>query len=276
MNKVDVWMPLYIGDYLSSTSRLTTEQHGAYLLLIMDYWKNGPLPDDDVILAQICRMSADAWSNARSTIRAFFEQDGSTLKHGRIDSELIDAKAGKAKRTAKAMTAAAKRWGKDDPSNAPSNEQALLDECPSPSPSHMSTTDVVDSDAPKKPARFDPLSCDLPSCISSDAWRSWVAYRRGRKITCAEATIRGQIKNLSAWSSAGHSADSIIKASIDNGWQGLFEPKVTSATTTRPSTGRQAAISNYAAEAAAARGDHGIAKQAFTERDITGESARVA
>ena len=138
--KVDVWMPLYIGDYLSSTSRLTTEQHGAYLLLIMDYWKNGPLPDDDTVLAQICRMSADAWSNARSTVRAFFEQEAGTLVHRRIDAELTDAKAGKAKRKAKAEGAAAKRWGKNATSNAPSTPQALLDECPSPSPSHIDTS----------------------------------------------------------------------------------------------------------------------------------------
>jgi hypothetical protein len=54
--RVDAWMPLWIGDYLASTMKLTTLQHGAYLLLLIAYWRNcGPLDDDDEDLASIIK-----------------------------------------------------------------------------------------------------------------------------------------------------------------------------------------------------------------------------
>jgi uncharacterized protein YdaU (DUF1376 family) len=152
--KTDAWMPLWIGDYLSATTRLTTEQHGAYLLLIMDYWKNGPPPDDDQVLAQITRMSVDAWSNASSILRAFFEHENGMLVHARIEKERAAAKNNSVKNTNRARAAAESRWAKNAPSNAPSIPQAMLDECPSPSPSHIPTTNVVGERGPKpRPAR---------------------------------------------------------------------------------------------------------------------------
>lgn len=268
-DKVDVWIPLYIGDYLSSTSRLTTEQHGAYLLLIMDYWKNGPLPDDDAILAQICRMTPDAWSNACSTIRAFFEQDGSKLIHRRIDAELVEAQDGKAKRKAKAEAAAAKRWSKDAPSNAPGTPQAMPEPCPSPSPLPIST-DVDIKEKEKRAPRFDAHAHLSSLGVDQQVAKDWLAHRKAKKATPTMTAIDGIVREAAK---ARIALSDALSLSCQRGWVGFEAGWITKEQgfAARPINGRQAAISNYAAQAAAARGDH---EQSI--RDITGEAVRVA
>jgi uncharacterized protein YdaU (DUF1376 family) len=79
--KTDIWMPLYIGDYLADTTRLTTEQHGAYLLLLMDYWRNGPPPDDPVVLQQITKLSPVAWNSHQAVLMRFFTKGSDGLLH---------------------------------------------------------------------------------------------------------------------------------------------------------------------------------------------------
>jgi uncharacterized protein YdaU (DUF1376 family) len=79
------WMPLYVGDYLGDTGHLTTAQHGAYLLLMMHYWRKGELPDDDRQLAKITKLPLRTWRECRATLQDFFH-DG--WRHKRIDVEL--------------------------------------------------------------------------------------------------------------------------------------------------------------------------------------------
>ena len=79
------WMPLYVGDYLGDTGHLTTTQHGAYLLLMMHYWRKGELPGDDRQLCKIAKLPLKTWNECRATLKDFFH-DG--WKHKRIDAEL--------------------------------------------------------------------------------------------------------------------------------------------------------------------------------------------
>lgn len=69
------WMPLYIADYLADTAHLSAGEHGAYLLLIMHYWRVGKLPTDERQLSRIARMNAREWTSARETIAAFFDDE---------------------------------------------------------------------------------------------------------------------------------------------------------------------------------------------------------
>lgn len=82
-------MPLCIGDYLADTMHLSCTEHGAYLLLIMAYWKTrGPLPDEDNYLARTTRLSVAEWRPIRCIVAQFFTIRNRRWHHKRIESEL--------------------------------------------------------------------------------------------------------------------------------------------------------------------------------------------
>jgi len=56
----------------------------------------------------------------------------------------------------------------------------------------------------------------------SEAWQSWIQFRREIKKKLTPSTITKQLTKLDAWGSA--KAVRSIDASIGNGWQGLFDP----------------------------------------------------
>jgi len=114
--RADTWMPLYIGDYLADTGRLTTEGHGAYLLLIMDYWRNGAPPDDDDTLAAITKLPVARWKKLRPVMASLFIPSDGLWHHKRIDAELAKATEISASRGNSGKAGANARWGKKDSS----------------------------------------------------------------------------------------------------------------------------------------------------------------
>lgn len=130
-----LWMPLYIPDYLADTSHLSTEEHGAYFLLIMHAWMNGgALPIDDQRLRRIARMDEKPWKASRDEIKHFFyEQDG-FLRHARVDKELERAKAlvnqrieaGKSSAKKRTMQREAQRKGNENPTTVATTVEATV------------------------------------------------------------------------------------------------------------------------------------------------------
>lgn len=103
------YMQLYVSDYLADTAHLTTEEHGAYLLLLFNYWQTGkPLRKDR--LAFVARTSNERWISVEETLKDFFHDDGKNWVHFRVEADLaaVNAKsktnsdAGKASARARA------------------------------------------------------------------------------------------------------------------------------------------------------------------------------
>lgn len=94
MAKSDIWMPIYIGDYLADTNHLTSEQHGAYLLMLMTAWKmGGCLPADDAQLASITRLGDAKWKRHKGVLLTFFSVQGDVLVQDRLWKEYQAAEA---------------------------------------------------------------------------------------------------------------------------------------------------------------------------------------
>ncbi len=241
--KVDAYMPLWIGDYLADTLRLNTLQHGAYILLIMDYWRNGQPPMDDDTLSHICRMDKATWKKSRDAILPFFTVQDGKLFHKRIEKELKDAAENKLKHIARAEKAAEARWGKRPPdmsqstttSNATSipkgepkgdakdDPQTMLEECPLPSP-----LPIKKEEAPPTPrnggSELPPIPPELDTLEFREAWEGWLKYRRTER----KPSVKPHGAKLTFKMMIGIGPERAIAAinnSITHGYQGIVEPK---------------------------------------------------
>ena len=99
------YIQLYVADYLADTAHLTAAQHGAYLLLIFNYWQRGkPLNNFNERLTNVARMSSDEWEKNKNVLQEFFIINGDEWSHSRIEADLaaVLAKSTKASNAGKA------------------------------------------------------------------------------------------------------------------------------------------------------------------------------
>lgn len=103
----DPYMPFYTGDYLRATRTLSTLEHGAYFLLLVEYWEQKKaLPDDDKKLCAVVCQSVVGWRKIRPALERFFEVRDGQWFNPRMEEELVKRVA----RSKKAFEASQGRW----------------------------------------------------------------------------------------------------------------------------------------------------------------------
>lgn len=168
------WMPLHIADYLADTGHLTATEHGAYLLLIMHYWQNGSLPENERVIARIAKLSPEQWEESRDMLAMLF---GPGWKHKRIDAELSKADEIIEKRRSAAEARYAKAKTNTSDANATHVQSKCSDTGALPTTTNLSS---LRSDQNEKETReraeFSDWFLSWPSAASDDdddAFKAW-------------------------------------------------------------------------------------------------------
>ena len=82
------FMPVFVDAYLADTGHLSTEEHGAYVLLLMAMWRRGgTVPDDDRNNARITGMSRHKWIHVKKRLLPFLTVEGDTFTQKRLKKE---------------------------------------------------------------------------------------------------------------------------------------------------------------------------------------------
>ncbi|EFN7874770.1 DUF1376 domain-containing protein [Escherichia coli] len=236
------YMQLYIADYLADTMHLSAEEHGAYLLLMFNYWQTGkPIPKNR--LAKIARLTNERWADVEPSLQEFFCDNGEEWVHLRIEEDLASVREKLTKKSAAGKASVQARRSRKEADVQTKQERNLtgvqtdvevvFEHDVNTKATNKDTDKDLKTDPPLNPPRgnrgvkkFDPLDIALPNWISVSLWREWVEFRQAlRKPIRTEQGANGAIRALEKFRQQGFSPEQVIRHSIANEYQGLFAPK---------------------------------------------------
>lgn len=210
------FMQLYVSDYLGDTMHLTTEQHGAYLLLLMTMWRQGgTLPNDPSKLARIARVALRRWHLISAEVMEFFDVDGSEITQKRLVEEYKKALSISEKRSISGKRGVLAKSLKNN-----NQAQAIAEQMPKHSQKPYINTSSFHSDvsaqAPKKPS----VKSELERVLDADHAQAVADHRnRLRKPLTAHAAklLAGKLERCG-------DANAAADVMIEKGWLAI-EPQ---------------------------------------------------
>lgn len=181
-------------DYLLDTMNLSIREHGAYWLLMLNYYWNGSIPSDKESLYSLCKaVTPEDRASVDSVLKIFFHSEDGKIVHHRVERELEKLVEFFHRKREAGKLGAGKRWNKSGRKNK------------------------------EKINGVENLSVEMPDWLDAATFKSWIAIRPAKART--PASQQAAIEKLEKFKSQGHDPNAIVKESLSNGWQGIFAPE---------------------------------------------------
>jgi uncharacterized protein YdaU (DUF1376 family) len=194
-----------MGDYAKKTAALSLAEHGAYSLLLDEYYSTEtPLPAEHEALFRLCRaMTAIEQDAVRSVADRFFKVEEDGLRHNeRADEEIAKAQATIAKQRESGAESARKRWSTDKSTDGSTHESTdgLSGRSAIQPPSSNSNTKPKTSCA----SRFDEFWVSYPRKKSKGAAeKAWLKINPDEQLHDRILDAIEQAKTSEDWQSYG-------------------------------------------------------------------------
>ena len=224
------WFKFYPGDYLADTRRLTRSQHGAYLLILIDYFATGEAPpDDDLLLARLTLCDTQSeWLAIRKAIAQYFEITDVWL-NSRCEKELLARRSEHTKKSEAGKKGNEIKWGTSqsdtgsDTLNDRNTRSQKLDV-------RSKKLEVIDQKSETSKPKSKELRVtrliispiQIPDWIPVDAWNDFVDSRKKLRKPLTQGAIKLAISTLSKLKAEGNDPKEVIEQSILSGYSGLF------------------------------------------------------
>lgn len=201
------FMQLYVSDFIGDTLHLSTEQIGAYMLMLMAMWNaGGSLPDDDAKVARVVRMSVKKWRAISDDLMVYFDRSEGLITHNRLTKELQ-----KSERKSQSRASAGAKGGAAKALK--NNNQVVANAKQLPKHSPDTREKELPNGSSKKPTPRDELS----SVLDVEHAEAVLAHRQKlrKPLTVRAASLLA--KKLGQCPDANAAADLMI----ERGWQAI-------------------------------------------------------
>lgn len=231
MSEAPFW-PVATDALIADTTHLTTEEFGAYTLLMIAQWRsNGEkLPFADAKLARIARLSLRSWQRVRPTLAQLFEitPDGWSQKRVAKDFLSISEKI-KKNRTNGAL------GGKAKALKSHSSDVAVANNSPAGSPEQNSKRSSTnqnhnqnhkeDSSLRSESEATPKKGVEIPDWVPEESWKAFLEHRQRLKAPMTDTAKKVALAQLLKLRAAGQHPTDVINQAIYRGWKGLFALK---------------------------------------------------